>query len=222
MTAPPDEGRGQSKLLLERSRYRAPLAAERQDVRQTTDMVILRPTMKLRWLLPTPAAVPACTDTALGDWYVNRVVVDRQPLLLLVSSTSLLPMLLRARDVRTLPERLAALVAARLRRCDIDARAIDAEQHAMRSVVIGPTVDRSVLGIMVDFAKAIPYYLEPGQWNEATLELVEERLAETPCHAARSTDRVIFPERKAPDLLRSKWLASTPPQPTSGGPIGVI
>jgi hypothetical protein len=75
---------------------------------------------------------------------------------------------------------------------------------------------------MVDFARALPHYLEPGQWNEDTLELVEGRLAETPCHATRSADRVIFPERKAPDLLHSKWLANGPLQPTSGGPIRVM
>jgi hypothetical protein len=185
-------------------------------------MVVLRPTKKLGSLLPTAATVPVCDDTALGDWYVNRIVVDRQPLLLLVSSVSLLPMLLPARDVRGLPGRLGALVAARLRRCGIDARAIDAEQQAMRPVVIGPTVDRSVLGVMVDFAKAVPYHLEPGRWNEDTLEIVEGRLAETPCHAGRSAHRVIFPEKKAPDLLRSKWLANMPLQPTSGGPTRVM
>jgi uncharacterized protein DUF6933 len=185
-------------------------------------MVILRPTKKLGSLLPTAEIVPVCNDTALGDWYVNRIVVDRQPLLILVSSVSLLPMLLPARDVRGLPERLGALVPARLRRCGIDAHVINAEQQAMHPVVIGPTVDRSVLGIMVDFARALAYHLEPGQWNEDTLELVEGRLAETPCHATRSADRVIFPERKAPDLLHSKWLANAPLQPTSGGPIRVM
>ena len=102
------------------------------DVSQTTDMVILRPTRKLRALLPRAESVPSCSDTALDDWYVNRIVVDRQPLLLLVSSIALLPMLLPARDVRGLPARLGALVAARLRRCGIDAHTIDAEQQAMR------------------------------------------------------------------------------------------
>src|SRR5207245_7525700 len=119
-------------------------------------------------------------------------------------------------DGRGLPSRLALLVAARLRRCGMDERAIEAETRAMTSVVIGPTVDRSVLGIMVDFAKGISYYLEPGGWDEATLLTVEERLAKTPCHAARTLDRVIFPEKKAPELLRAKWLANTPLQPMSG------
>ena len=81
------------------------------------DMVILRPTRKLNSLLPATEVIPTSSDTALGDWYVNRVVVDRQPLLLLVSSTSLLPMLIPAQNVRGLPARLAALVEARLRGC---------------------------------------------------------------------------------------------------------
>ena len=180
------------------------------------DMVILRPTRKLNSLLPATEVIPTSSDTALGDWYVNRVVVDRQPLLLLVSSTSLLPMLIPAQNVRGLPARLAALVEARLRRCGLDDRTIAAETLAMASVAVGPTVDRSVLGIMVDFAKAVPYHLEPGQWGETTLRIVEERLAATPCHAALSWDRVIFPEKKTPEVLRAKWLANTPLQPTRG------
>jgi Domain of unknown function (DUF6933) len=176
-------------------------------------MVILRPTRKLNSALPVTKDVPNSSDTALGDWYVNRIVVDRQPLLLFVSSASLLPMLLPARDVRGLADRLAALVEARLKRCGIDDRIIRAEIR-VTPVVVGPTVDRSVLGIMIDFAKAVPYHLEPGQWGEATLRAVEDRLAETPCHATRSFERVIFPEKKAPEVLRSRWLANRPLQVT--------
>lgn len=183
-------------------------------------MVILRATKKLGSALPAALVVPTCSDTALGDWYVNRIVVDRRPLLLLVSSTSLLPLLAPARDVRSLPGRLRALVEARLRRFDIDDCVIEAELRAMDSVVVGPTADRSVLGIMVDFALAVPYHLEPARWNDATLRLVEERLAETPCRV-RSGDRVIFPERTGPDLLRAKWLAHELPQLRSGGRSGV-
>jgi uncharacterized protein DUF6933 len=75
-------------------------AAGTETLATTTDMVILRPTKKLGALLPPEKSVPVSHDTALGDWYVNRIVVDRQPLLLLVSSASLLPLLLPARDVR--------------------------------------------------------------------------------------------------------------------------
>jgi hypothetical protein len=66
-------------------------------------MVILRPTRKLRSLLPAEEVGSARFDTALGDWYVNRIVVDREPLLLLVSSTSLLPMRVAGRHEASAP-----------------------------------------------------------------------------------------------------------------------
>ena len=178
-------------------------------------MVILRPTKKLRSLLPT-VDVSAPSDTALGDWYVNRIVVTRQPLLLLVSSTSLLPIVLPARDVRSLPDRLASVVAARLRRLGIGSDVIAAELQAMEPVVTAATVDRSVLGILVDFAKAGPYYLEADTRTGKGLAGLEDWLEQTPCHAALTDDRVVFPYRKAPELLRMKWLANTPLQRTSG------
>jgi hypothetical protein len=170
-------------------------------------MVVLRPTRKILRSLPISGPAPLRSDTALGDWYVNRLVVDSRPLLLFVSAASLLPMLVPARDVRGLPSRLADLVEARLRRCGIANRTIELEKRAMSPVTIGATMDRSVLGIMVDFAKSIPYYLEPGRWDDATLQFVEAKLAETPCYAGRSGAQTVFPEEKAPALLRARWEA---------------
>ena len=167
-------------------------------------MVVIRPTRKLRSTLPVTQMV-GTSDTALGDWYVNRLVVDRQPLLLLVSSASLLPMLVRARDVRELPRHLEDIVARRLARLGVATPLINAERRAMTPVRIGATVDRSVLGIMVDFANGVPYYLEAGSWDESALEVIEDRLAETPCHAGKPSDQVVFPEKKAPELLITKW-----------------
>ena len=81
-------------------------------------MVILRPTRKALASLVPLTDVASGSDTALGDWYVNRIVVARRPLLLLVSSRSLLPILAPAREVRGLPMRLPGLVASRLKRLD--------------------------------------------------------------------------------------------------------
>ena len=130
-------------------------------------MVILRPTRKLQKSLPVAGVGRVVSDTALGDWYVNRVVVKHRPLLILVSSASLLPILVPARNVRELPDRLSAIVATRLRRCGIPAGTIEAEQEAMATIMIEPTIDRSVVGIMVEFARALPYNPAVGQPNDA-------------------------------------------------------
>jgi hypothetical protein len=170
-------------------------------------MVVLRPTRKLHRFLPPAGNDDVASDTALGDWYVNRLVVDRQPLLLLVSSRSLLPILLPARDVRSLPGRLADLVAARLRRLGVIPHLIVAETETMAPVQIAKTADRSVVGIMVDFAKSIPFYLEVGGWDETTLPFLESQLAETPCYAGCRFEDVIFPNKKTPELLAERWHA---------------
>lgn len=168
-------------------------------------MVVLRRTQKLAGALPASAPPLSTSDTALGDWYANRVIVDHRPLLLLVCARGLLPILLPARGVSNLPERLPDVVGARLRRLGVSAAVASAEVGSMRPVMVAPTIDRSVVGIMVDFAKSLPFYLERGVWDETTLALVEARLAETPCHAGRRFEDVVFPDRKAPELLLARW-----------------
>jgi hypothetical protein len=89
-------------------------------------VVVLRATKRvLQRLPPAASGEPGPSDTALGDWYVNRFVVDRQPLLIFVSSTSLLSILTPARNLRTLPERLPALVADRLQRLRVEFALVD-------------------------------------------------------------------------------------------------
>ena len=172
-------------------------------------MVVLRATQKVLRSLPRGSADIGASDNALGDWYVSRVVVDRRPLLILVSSRSLLSIVAPARDVKTLPHRLAEIVEGRLRRLEISDAVIAAEVRATASVQVGKTVDRSVTGQLVDFAKNLPYYLPIDGWNEAMLRDVEERLAETPCRASRPFDEVIFPRETAIRLLSTTWPAST-------------
>lgn len=170
-------------------------------------MVVLRRTRKLASALPASASPSVPSDTALGDWYVNRITIHRRPLLLLVSARGLLPVLLPARDVSSLPERLSEVVAARMQRLGVASPVIRAEVAAMTPVVTAPTIDRSVLGIMVDFAKLLPFYLDRGARDESSLVVAEAKLAENPCHAGRQFKDVVFPNRKAPELLLAHWQA---------------
>ena len=166
-------------------------------------MVKLRGTQKVLRRLPGVADPAALSDTALGDWYVNRVMADRQPLLLLVSALSLLPLVIRAKSVAILPDRLPALVGERLLNLGVAGRLIQAEVGAMSPVIVTRTVDRSVLGIMVDFAKALPYY--PPPVDEAALRKIESLLEETPCFAGKRSEEVVFPTRKTQELLHRRW-----------------
>ena len=169
-------------------------------------MVVLRATRKVLKALPQSASDSDSSDTALGDWYVNRITLGRQPLLLLVSSKSLLSMLAPARDVKSLPGRIGHMVATRLRRLGIDEQVIRSEVEAMDVALVGRTQDRSVTGQMVDFAKAVPYYMAVGTARDhATLQLVEDKLGHTPCRCGRSDAETIWPDRDSARLLAVRW-----------------
>ena len=168
-------------------------------------MVILRATQKVVKSLPRSLKGQDSSDTALGDWYVNRVVVDRRPLLLFVSSKSLLAILAPARNVKTIPGRLSTLVSDRLQRLRIEEHLIDSEMRAMQDVEVGSTQDRSVTGTMVDFAKALPYYLPIDGWSDSELRSVEDRLSETPCRCSRSYEETIWPRDVTHRLLKERW-----------------
>ena len=134
--------------------------------------------------------------TALGDWCATRVVVNRCPLLILMSSASYLPAIIPARDVQSLPSGLADLIAIRLRRLEIAANLIAAGGAAVHPVLPGPTNDRSVNGILTQFVFELPYHLDAGAWGETTLSFVEAKLGTNPCHASRRDADVICPRDK--------------------------
>ena len=168
-------------------------------------MVTLRATRLVLSRLAVSPPTDATPDTALGDWFVTRLVVDRQPLLLLISALSYLPIITPARDVASLPDRLPELVSVRLRRMGIPADQIAAEVQAMAPVRVGPTNDRSVNGILTNFAASVPSYLPINGWDVTTLPFVEANLAMTPCHAGRRWEGVIAADRKTPELLAARW-----------------
>jgi len=166
-------------------------------------MVVLRPTQKLRAQLPISAEPEVQSDTALGDWYANRVILDRRPLLLLVSARSLFAVLTPARSVRDLPRHLADLVGQRLGRLGIPRRLSDPEMAEMTSVQIAKTTDRSVLGIMVDYGKMLDHALRPGFSETADLQAAEEFLWDNPCYAGRP-GRALFPRDETRLLLEAR------------------
>lgn len=169
-------------------------------------MVILRRTQKLASSLPIDDVPEIASESALGDWYVNRVIIQRRPLLLLVSSRSLLPVIAPAQGVASLPGRLPELIHARLARLHIPRDLITAEIESMRPVVVQKTADRAVVGILVDFAKALPSYLTNSV--EAELHQAENQLDQTPCFAGRRFEDVVFPRSRTLELLRARWAAA--------------
>jgi hypothetical protein len=135
-------------------------------------------------------------------------VIDRRPLLLFVSSESLVAILAPARNVKMIPNRISKLVSDRLDRLGMDTHVIDSEMRVMQDVKVGSTSNRSITGTMVSFARALPYYLPQGVWDESDLRIAEDRFSETPYLCSRSLKETSWPIDVARKLLIEKWQKS--------------
>lgn len=178
-------------------------------------MVTLRATKKLRrYLGPVTASDDAKPDTALGDWYADRIVIGRQPLVLLISSGSRLAILDMGRDLKHLPDRLPDLVERRLSRLETEPIPqtgvvskkpnpawVRREVAALAPVHVGNTVDRSVVGQLVNFVTELPYRLEGLPLSPSTLLMIEDKLQRNPCRASHRDG--FFPDKLTLELLEN-------------------
>jgi hypothetical protein len=143
-------------------------------------MVTLRCTQKLlkRGLVESQGEDVQPT-TLLGDWYANLFVCRPQHLVLCVSERTLLPMVLPAKDAKSLPSRFPEAVCEMLARLGIPSTAVDLERKEMHSARVGRTASRRVLGSMNEFM----LQLEHGLRYSPERTLIEQSLwlAETPC-----------------------------------------
>jgi len=121
---------------------------------------------------------PAQPDTVLGDWYANLVRIGRVQVVLCVSDQSLLPVVVPAKEARSLVQRLVEALEPTLTAIGVPADDVVAEYAAMRSWVVGKTANRRVLGSLNDLA----FQLEAALRNFPDRTLLEHSLwlAKTP------------------------------------------
>jgi hypothetical protein len=115
-------------------------------------VLVLRSTKKLRDRVKgTPAADTDASTTALGDWFATALFW-RPQVALLVNQRTLLPVFMELAPAATLLDRVPAAIEAVLRRHGVDDAFLDSERAEMDHVRIAPTNDRSVVGVMNEFA----------------------------------------------------------------------
>jgi len=143
-----------------------------------------------------PLKDPGPSTTALGDWYANVVYVERQPLVLAVSEKSLLPLLVRARELDQLPEHLMRTLVERLQRLGLPETVIRQEISRMVPFSYGKTANRSVLGTMNEFTFMLKY--ASGDHPDWSLVDMMDWLGDTLC----SPLGYKYPSEKTEELLR--------------------
>lgn len=143
-------------------------------------MFVVHGTKKFRDRVPA-AAGPTCdepTTTVLGDWYAT-VLFWRPQVALFVNEQTLLPVLMPLAPAASTLDRFRDAAADVLRGHGLPTRFVDVELAEMADHRLTKTQNRSVVGIMNEFA----YLADADRSATETLDLLRLslRLAETPC-----------------------------------------
>jgi hypothetical protein len=116
-------------------------------------VLVVRGTKKLRdRLKKAPAAGPHDTSTTeLGDWFAT-VLFWRPRVALLVNTRTFVSVFVELAPAASWLERVPAAIEAVLRHHGVDEEFLMAERGAMQEVRVGATNDRSLVGVMNEFA----------------------------------------------------------------------
>jgi hypothetical protein len=139
-------------------------------------VLVVRGTKKFLDCVGSPEAEPPASTTVLGDWYAT-VLPWKPQVALLVNERSLLPVLTLLAPVRTLLSRLPESVELVLSLHGLSESFASTEVEAMRQTRLAKTGNRSVVGMLNEFA------FLADQWREPTGNLVglSLRLSDVPC-----------------------------------------
>ena len=142
-------------------------------------MLVLRCTQKLLKRLGPPVVNPPVSTTALGDWFAQPVSIGHQRYVLLVSACSLLPLVVRARDVKHFDVAFADALTAALWRIGVPPANVARELSESREIVVSSTNSRSVLGSVNDFSQMMKWSMtDTGDVNLTDIALW---LGNSPC-----------------------------------------
>jgi hypothetical protein len=155
--------------------------AAHTDVDYAVDpMVVLRCTRKLLVRLKrTEVRADVPSTTRLGDWYGNILRIGRHQHLLFISEHSRLPVVIPIREAKRVETIFPNAVCAVLAAVGIADESIADERLRMSEIAFGPTMNRSLLGTLNDFA----FMAQQGNANRTEPESPEELmrfLAQTP------------------------------------------
>ena len=169
-------------------------------------MLILRATKKLLQRIGRPTLDPDDQSTTqLGQWYATALVWKPQ-VALLVNEPTLLPVLIPLAPAATLPARAAEHIGTVLAAHGTPDTYLAAELEHMNQWRIGPTANRSVVGIMNEFTFLADTYRD-GNPSPNLLDL-SLRLATTPCSP-------LYKTHISPDRALAAHIQSNQPSPTS-------
>jgi hypothetical protein len=142
-------------------------------------MYVIRCTRKLLDRGAPQHSLPSgAPTTVLGDWYANIVFERPEQLVVCISERTLLPVIVPAKDIKRLPDRIASAAEEILKAIGVPPEDVAAETLAMQEAYFAKTVDRRVIGSLNDFV----FHVQHGTASRRDLSLHERaiRLARMP------------------------------------------
>jgi hypothetical protein len=168
-------------------------------------MVVIHVTKKLLDRLKLPAhQTDERSTTALGDWYATALFW-RPQVALFVNESTLFPVLVPLAPAKTVVDRFVTTLGTVLTAQGARSRFVEAETMQMGKWRLAKTANRSVVGIMNEFAYLGSAYTQDRP-APSLLEL-SLRLSQTPCGPLYK--RHGSPDRELAALL-SGWDSSCP------------
>ena len=159
-------------------------------------MLVVRGTKKLRDRAKGPVAEDGDVSTGvLGDWFATALFWKPQ-VALAVNARTFLPVFMPLAPAGKLLDRLPDEIVRILALHGVDQGTIDAARAEMADVRIAPTNDRSVVGVMTEFAFLGEHFFE------GDLTALSLRMASTPVGPLRSTHR--FPDQALAAVLADR------------------
>jgi len=141
-------------------------------------MFTLHCTKKLLDRIRPRLDAPVAATTQLGAWYATALFWKPQ-MALLVNERTLLPVMLPLAPATTVAQRFPAALTKVLQAMNLPAEFIETEISDMRDLVYAKTSNRSVVGIMNEFAVLAAGYRDRNSLiDHLALSL---KLAHTPC-----------------------------------------
>lgn len=138
------------------------------------------------------------SSARLGDWYAKDFRLGRKHFIMCVSSTTRLGVVLPAAPYQSFYERLKDGVSHLLNHFKINDKEIQEELDQMDSVSWGKTINRSILGTLVDYVKSLEYYPVDYITRLDPLQL-SIKISGTPCVADNT-----FPEQELSKMFSEK------------------
>jgi len=158
-------------------------------------MLYLHCTQKLLNRLRLEAIEVGSSTTRLGSWYATVLPWKRQ-IAMLVNEQTLLPVLMPLAPATNLSTRFPEALAAILAALGVSPSFIESEVSQMQVVKYAKTQNRSVVGIMTQFAYLAEGYRAYDKMND--LIALSLKLAHTPCSPLYKGP--VFPDRALKEL----------------------